>query len=307
MTAKAIPRHARTSGRQRWVPPPPREGRLHRGRAPGMARPGPPVGPMPADPLAGPVAITQRAVLGDQIRRPTAWCEMAACISRYEDPAALGEADIRGRALAAGWQHDHVGRLLCPYCQWRRPRLQAAYPVAGQDNPPALQQTGHAQAGRISAVRAALSAAHRRLPGGQDLRPRWPHLLALLLCGRNGWTTPAPALPWARLASCTAPGRQVPAILRGTGQPPLHPPMAAGMTTAASWASGPSRTPKPRSAGPGGAPHVPNSGGHFAAINLGPAPKRPAPAQHCAHESPSAISAAQGSQSRGLLRWPGAA
>jgi hypothetical protein len=192
MTAKAIPRHARTSGRQRWVPPPPREGRLHRGRAPGMARPGPPVGPMPADPLAGPVAITQRAVLGDQIRRPTAWCEMAACISRYEDPAALGEADIRGRALAAGWQHDHVGRLLCPYCQWRRPRLQAAYPVAGQDNPPALQQTGHAQAGRISAVRAALSAWHRRLPGGQDLRPRWPHLLALLLCGRNGWTTPAP-------------------------------------------------------------------------------------------------------------------
>jgi hypothetical protein len=190
MTAKTIPRHARTSGRQRWVPPPPRGGRLHRVRAPGMARPGPPAGPMPADPLAGPVAITERAVLGDQIRRPTAWCEMAACSSRYENPAALGEADIRARALAAGWQYDHVGRLLCPYCLWRRPRLQPASLMAGQGNPPASRQTGHAWAGRISAVRAALSAWHRRLPGGQHLRPRWVRLLAALVCGRNGWTTP---------------------------------------------------------------------------------------------------------------------
>jgi hypothetical protein len=120
MTAKAIPRHARASGRQRWVPRP-REGRLARVWVQAIARPGRPDGRMPADPLAGPVAITQRAVVGDLIRRPTAWCEMAACISRYDDPAALGQADIRARALGAGWRHDTAGRLICPYCQRRRP------------------------------------------------------------------------------------------------------------------------------------------------------------------------------------------
>ncbi len=238
MTAKAIPRHARTSGRQRRVPPPPREGRLHRVRAPGIARPGPPCGPMPADPLAGPVAITQRAVLGDQIRRPTAWCEMAACISRFEDPAALGEADIRARALAAGWQYDNLGRLLCPYCQWRRPRLQAAYPVAGQDNPSALRLTGHAQAGRISAVWSTLSAWQRRLLGGYDLPPRWLRLLAALVCGRNGWTTPPLGPAVGALGRRRSAGPGGPAILPGTGSPPLRPPTAAQMTSLADrWPS----------------------------------------------------------------------
>jgi hypothetical protein len=192
MTAKAIPRHARTFERQRWVPRP-RERRLHRMRAPGIAQPGLPDGRMPADPLSGPVAITQRAVLGDRIRRPTAWCEMAACISRYEDPAALGEADIRARAVAAGWRHDGVGRLICPYCQRRRPGLRATYPVAGQDNMPARrpgQQTGPVRAGGISAMWSTLSAWHRQVLGGQDPRPRWPRLLAALVCGRNCWNTP---------------------------------------------------------------------------------------------------------------------
>ena len=192
MTAKAIPRHARTSERQRWVPHP-RAGRLHRAWAPGIAQPRPPEGPMSADPLAGPVAITQRAVLGDQIRRPTAWCEMAACISRYDDSAALGEADIRARALGAGWRHDTAGRLICPYCQRRRPALQAASPVAGHDNPPGRgpgPQTSRARTGGISALWSALPAWHRRLLGGQHLPPRWLRLLAALVRGRNGWNTP---------------------------------------------------------------------------------------------------------------------
>jgi hypothetical protein len=134
MTAKAIPRHASAPDRQRWVPQP-REGRLPRVWAQAVARPGRPGRPdgrMPADPLAGPVAITQRAVAGDRSRGPTAWCEMAACISRYDDPAALGEADIRARALGAGWRHDTAGRLICPYCQRRRPGSRAASPVAGR-------------------------------------------------------------------------------------------------------------------------------------------------------------------------------
>ena len=192
MTAKAIPRHARTFGRQRGIPRLP-EGRWHRVRAPGIAQLGLPDGPMPANPLAGPVTITQRAVLGDQIRRPTAWCEMTACLSRYDHPAALGEADIRARALAAGWRRDTAGRLLCPYCQRRRPGLHTAYPVAGQDNPPARgpgPQTGHPRAGGIRAVRSALSARRRRLLGWLHLPPDWPRVLAALVCGRNGWNTP---------------------------------------------------------------------------------------------------------------------
>jgi hypothetical protein len=120
--AKTIPRHARTFERRRRVPRP-REGRLPGLQTPGIPKPRLPDGRVRADLLAGPVAITERAVLGDRIRRPTAWCEMAACISRYEDPAALGDADIRARALGAGWRHDAVGCLVCPYCQQHSPGL----------------------------------------------------------------------------------------------------------------------------------------------------------------------------------------
>jgi hypothetical protein len=242
MTVKAIPRHARTPGRQRWVPAPPRAGRWHRGRAPGMARPGPLRGAMPADPLAGPVAITQRAVVGDRIRRPTAWCEMAACISRFEDPAALGEADIRARALAAGWRHDNLGRLLCPYCQWRRPGSRAASPVAGQDNPPALRQAGPARAGRISAILSTLPTWQRRLPGGRHLPPDWPRLLAALVCSHNGWTTP-PLGP-----TVGAAGRRRRGGPAGTGHSPQNRHAAAA--PARSGADD-HRRPRGQRAGPG--------------------------------------------------------
>ena len=45
------------------------------------------------------------------------WCEMGSCISRHADPAALGEADARVRAIKAGWRIDALGRLACPRCQ----------------------------------------------------------------------------------------------------------------------------------------------------------------------------------------------
>ena len=230
MTAKTIPRHARTFERQRWVPRP-REGRLPGLQTPGIPKPGLPDGRVRADPLAEPVAITERAVLGDRIRRPTAWCEMAACISRYEDPAALGEADIRARALGAGWRHDAVGGLVCPYCQQHSPGLWVTYPVVQQDHAPARvsrQQTGHARAGGISAVWTALSAWYRNLAGDQDRRPRWPHLLAALASGDNGWNTPpAPATgtPGRRPG---ARGRQVPAVLPGTGAAATSPAHRGG-------------------------------------------------------------------------------
>jgi hypothetical protein len=191
VTAKAIPRHARMVGRQHWVPG---AGWLAGARAPGISQPGPAGGRVRADPLAGPVAITERPVLGDRIRRPTAWCELAACISRYEDPAALGEADIRARALAAGWRHDAVGRLVCPYRQQRNPGLWPACPVVRHEHAAAHgrgRHTGHARAGRISAAWSALSAWYQGLWGSQD-RAHWPHLLAALAAGRNGWNTPPP-------------------------------------------------------------------------------------------------------------------
>jgi len=265
MTAKAIPRHARTSERQRWVPHP-RAGRLHRAWAPGIAQPRPPEGPMSADPLAGPVASTQRAVLGDQIRRPTAWCEMAACISRYDDSAALGEADIRARALGAGWRHDTAGRLICPYCQRRRPALQAASPVAGHDNPPGRRPVARGLAGSAPCGQRCrhgtggcwVASICRR--AGCACSPRW--------CAAATAGTPRPpALPQARWAACAAPGRTVPAILPGTGQPPLHPPRTARMTTAASRASGLGRAGKPPCAGPGGTPPTANSGYRVGAIH----------------------------------------
>jgi precorrin 3B synthase CobZ len=48
--------------------------------------------------------ITEPSAIGDQLRIPIAWCEMGSCISHHADRAALGEADIRARAvvLAAG-------------------------------------------------------------------------------------------------------------------------------------------------------------------------------------------------------------
>ena len=55
------------------------------------------------DPLIHPVAITGRCVIGDQIRVPAAWCAVAGCQAAFADPAALGEADNRARAVASGW------------------------------------------------------------------------------------------------------------------------------------------------------------------------------------------------------------
>jgi len=138
-----------------------------------------------------------RAGLGDAIRRPTAWCEMPGCISHHDHPAALGEADIRARALAAGWCHDAVGRLVCPTCQQRNPDLWIAHRLARQARAPARgsrQDTTHARAGRLSDVLTAVSARARAFTGSQDRRPRWPHVLAALAGADNGWSAP-PRVP----------------------------------------------------------------------------------------------------------------
>ena len=98
-------------------------------------RPGAPTAP------AGPAGAAVRAVIGDQLRMPVMWCEMGSCISRHADPAALGEADTRARAIAAGWRIDALGRLACPRCQQNDPRYRAASPVVPRDRYTAIART----------------------------------------------------------------------------------------------------------------------------------------------------------------------
>jgi len=109
--AKTLPRHAAASAEWRWA-----SLMIDLGLS---RRPAGPSTPRPAagrDPLTDPVAITERCVIGDQIRMPVAWCDVAGCTAGFADPAALGEADNRARAAAAGWHPYAGGRLVCPAC-----------------------------------------------------------------------------------------------------------------------------------------------------------------------------------------------
>src|SRR5215469_13459499 len=81
---------------------------------------------------------TCRAVIGDELRIPIAWCEMGSCISYYTDPGAFGEADIRIRALRAGWRFDLFGRLACGGCQRSNPWYRTGYPVVLWDRQAAV-------------------------------------------------------------------------------------------------------------------------------------------------------------------------
>ena len=73
-----------------------------------------------------------RAVIGDEIRIPFIWCEFGICDATYTHPDALGERDLRDRALAAGWRYDALGRRACPSCAQHDPTFWTARPpVAG--------------------------------------------------------------------------------------------------------------------------------------------------------------------------------
>ena len=87
------------------------------------------------------IEITERAAIGDELRIPLAWCEMGSCISHYTDPEALGEADIRTRAIAAGWRLDALGRVACPQCQQGDAWFWTAHPVALWDRDTAVAMT----------------------------------------------------------------------------------------------------------------------------------------------------------------------
>jgi hypothetical protein len=140
----------------------------------------------PAQAGAG-AEMTERAVIGDQLRMPIMWCEMGSCISWHADPAALGEADTRARAIGAGWRIDALGRLACPRCQQADPGFWATGPVVLRD-----RYTAVAKAGRAAAVRGdgAAGAAWGgsgdpgRAAGYPAAGPPEP-----------GWQQPAPPVP----------------------------------------------------------------------------------------------------------------
>ena len=145
------------------------------------------------DPLTGPVAITERAVFGDQMRLPIVWCEIDSCISRYEDPAALGEADARTRAIGVGWRHDAVGRLACPDCQQRSTQVWAAYPVVPCPRKPAGDRrspAGHSRARPLPTAWQSVTTWYRNVKPGGGGRARWQGLLTALASGINGWNAP---------------------------------------------------------------------------------------------------------------------
>jgi hypothetical protein len=102
--------------------------------------------------------ITERAVIGDELRRPITWCEMDSCISWYADPAALGEADVRARAISAGWRVDAFGRLACPQCQQTDPGFRVSHSVVLWDRRAAI--TGASRMAEARGNGTALGHAH---------------------------------------------------------------------------------------------------------------------------------------------------
>jgi hypothetical protein len=187
--AQVCPRHARRPGAGGWA-----------GRMASLRSPGPPADRQALrssarrDPLVHPVAITEHCVIGDQIRVPAAWCDMAGCLSRFADPAALGETDNRARALVAGWGEDSVGRVVCSACQQRHRQSAAREmitpePKAAPARSPAGGPAG--PPGAVSqAVRSMLARWRRTVGRGRHCGTRWSHVLLALASGSNGWTAP---------------------------------------------------------------------------------------------------------------------
>jgi hypothetical protein len=118
------------------------------------------------------IEITERAAIGDELRIPLAWCEMGSCITHYADPAALGEADIRTRAIASGWRVDALGRLACPQCQQGDSWFWTAHPVVLWDRDTAVAMTT-LMAAAVRKIAGADGAAgmERGAPPGSEPRP----------------------------------------------------------------------------------------------------------------------------------------
>jgi len=115
-----------------------------------------------------------RAVIGDQLRTPTMWCELGSCVSQYADPAALGEADIRVRAINAGWRIDALGRLACPSCQQTDAGFWATDPVVPWDRHTAIARAAAVSGGGTAAARGSSRDPGRAAGGHPNARPPAP-------------------------------------------------------------------------------------------------------------------------------------
>lgn len=85
-------------------------------RTPAPPTPMKPVGDAPPQQSGGRHQKQARAIIGDELRIPVLWCEFGSCVNHCSDPGALGEQDLRHRALESGWRYDALGRLACPSC-----------------------------------------------------------------------------------------------------------------------------------------------------------------------------------------------
>jgi hypothetical protein len=127
------------------------------------------------------VEIIEPAPIGDALRIPIAWCEMGSCISHYEHPAALGEADIRARAIEAGWRVDALGRLACPQCQRSGPWFWTIHPVVPWDRHRAVA----AVAAMTTAAGEDVTGGARRGAGRDVIQAAAPPLVPLPAQGRH--------------------------------------------------------------------------------------------------------------------------
>jgi hypothetical protein len=196
LSARTAARHAVPQRVGRWAGRMVALGLVRPAADPQLPRP-----PRRHDPLAHPVAVTEHCVIGDQIRVPAAWCDMVGCAARFADPAALGEADNRARALVAGWCADPVGQLMCPACQQRDdvagPRSVPGHGVDGDRDPAPTADASTAEAlGRrrsgSESVRLAAARLRNTAGSGRHRRAQWPHLLSALANDLNTWDAQQP-------------------------------------------------------------------------------------------------------------------
>jgi hypothetical protein len=144
-------------------------------------------------------AAAERPVIGDQLRMPVMWCEIGSCISWYTHPAALGEADTRARAIAAGWRIDALGRLACSRCQQTDPGFWASCPVVPQDRYTAIARTARAaalpgdrtagSAGETSRDPGCAASGH---PPASQAELEWHHDLPATQPMPVGWSAERP-------------------------------------------------------------------------------------------------------------------